>query len=98
MRFIKDRYFSDDEIDRLNQHLLAIAAYNAGPARIAKLRAKATEQGLDPNVWFRSVEHVAAEEIGRETVQYVSNTYKYYLAYQRMEELERLRERAKEGS
>jgi membrane-bound lytic murein transglycosylase MltF len=71
MRFIKDRYFSDDEIDRLNQHLLAMAAYNAGPARIAKLRAKAAEQGLDPNVWFRSVERVAAEEIGRETVQRV---------------------------
>ncbi|MCK5438901.1 MAG: transglycosylase SLT domain-containing protein, partial [Gemmatimonadetes bacterium] len=98
MRFIKDRYFNHDDIDRLNQHLLAIAAYNAGPARIAKLRAKATEQGLDPNVWFRSVEHVAAEEIGRETVQYVSNIYKYYLAYHRMAQLERLREKAKEGS
>jgi len=98
MRFISDRYFSDTEIDRLNQHLLAIAAYNAGPARIAKLRAKAAEQGLDPNVWFRGVERVAAEEIGRETVQYVSNIYKYYLAYQRMAQLERLRDEAKEGS
>jgi len=27
------------------------------------------------------VEVVAAEKIGRETVQYVSNIYKYYLAY-----------------
>jgi hypothetical protein len=27
------------------------------------------------------VEIIAAQEIGRETVQYVANIYKYYLAY-----------------
>jgi len=32
-------------------------------------------------VWFGSVERIAAERIGRETVQYVSNIYKYYVAY-----------------
>jgi membrane-bound lytic murein transglycosylase MltF len=37
--------------------------------------------GLDPNVWFQNVEMAAAQEIGRETVQYVSNIYKYYIAY-----------------
>jgi membrane-bound lytic murein transglycosylase MltF len=37
--------------------------------------------GLDPNVWFHNVEVAAAKEIGRETVQYVSNIYKYYIAY-----------------
>jgi membrane-bound lytic murein transglycosylase MltF len=37
--------------------------------------------GLDPNRWFYNVEVVAAKEIGRETVQYVSNIYKYYTAY-----------------
>ena len=37
--------------------------------------------GLNPNVWFRNVEIVAAKRIGRETVQYVSNIYKYYVAY-----------------
>ena len=37
--------------------------------------------GLDPNIWFRNVEVVAAKRIGRETVQYVSNIFKYYLAY-----------------
>ena len=30
---------------------------------------------------FRNVEIVAAKRIGRETVQYVSNIYKYYVAY-----------------
>ena len=34
-----------------------------------------------PNRWFGHVERVAAREIGRETVQYVSNIDKYYLAY-----------------
>ena len=47
--------------------------------------------GLDPNLWFRNVEHVAAKRIGRETVQYVSNVYKYYLAYRQLEALEGLR-------
>ena len=32
-------------------------------------------------MWFNNVERVAAERIGRETVQYVSNIYKYYVAY-----------------
>ena len=34
-------------------------------------------RGLDPNVWFNNVESVAGEKIGRETVTYVSNIYKY---------------------
>ena len=37
--------------------------------------------GLDPNVWFGNVELVAAKNIGQETVTYVSNIYKYYVAY-----------------
>ena len=37
--------------------------------------------GLDPNVWFGNVENAATVIVGRETVQYVSNIYKYYIAY-----------------
>ena len=36
---------------------------------------------FNPNVWFNNVEVIAAKRIGRETVQYVSNIYKYYTAY-----------------
>ncbi|TGD75804.1 lytic transglycosylase F [Mangrovimicrobium sediminis] len=79
--FLRGRYFSGEDIDRLNGTLLALAAYNAGPARVAGLRARARELGYDPNVWFDNVELVAAKEIGRETVQYVANIFKYYLAY-----------------
>ena len=81
LNFIRDRYFSDPGIDRFNQTLFAFAAYNAGPARVANLRSKAAEQGYDPNIWFDNVELIAAKEIGRETVQYVANILKYYVAY-----------------
>ena len=95
LRFIRDRYFSDPEINEMNRTLLAFAAYNAGPSRIAKVRAKTAEMGLDPNKWFRNVEVAAAHDIGRETVQYVSNIYKYYIAYQRVVTQEELRTTAK---
>ena len=82
MRFVADRYFSDDGINDLNQWLLSLAAYNAGPAKVARLRREATENGYDPNIWFNNVEIIAARKIGRETVTYVSNIFKYYVGYQ----------------
>ena len=81
LRFIQDRYFNEPEIDNLNKHLLTFAAYNAGPKKILDLREEAKSRGLDPNVWFKNVEVVVAEKVGRETVQYVGNIYKYYIAY-----------------
>jgi membrane-bound lytic murein transglycosylase MltF len=81
LRFIVDRYFQDPSINRVNRMLFAFAAYNAGPARINDLRKKTAKLGLDPNVWFNNVEMAAAKEIGRETVQYVGNIYKYYIVY-----------------
>lgn len=85
MRYLIDQYFSDPEIDTLNRHLLALAAYNAGPARVIQLRRMAKEKGLDPNVWFDHVELIAAREIGRETVQYVGNIYKFYASYRALD-------------
>jgi membrane-bound lytic murein transglycosylase MltF len=81
LRHLIDHYFQDSSIDSLNQALFALAAYNAGPVRIHQLRKDALAQGLDPNVWFDQVEVIAAKEIGRETVEYVSNIYKYYTSY-----------------
>ena len=86
LRFVQDRYFNDPGIDNLNKHLLTFAAYNAGPKKILDLRDEAKSRGLDPNVWFKNVEIVVAEKIGRETVQYVSNIYKYYIAYKLSQE------------
>ena len=81
LHFLHHRYFQDPAVLKMNQWLFTFAAYNAGPARVRKLRKEATEMGLDPNIWFRNVELVAAKRIGRETVQYVSNIYKYFIAY-----------------
>ena len=89
LRFVVDRYFADDAISKRNKMLFAFASYNAGPARVAKLRKEAVKMGLDPDVWFRNVEVVAAKRIGRETVQYVSNINKYYVAYKLLAEQEK---------
>jgi len=76
-----DQYFSDPKIDAENRLLFTFAAYNAGPNRIADLRKQAAAQGLDPDQWFGNVELVVSEKVGQTTVQYVSNIYKYYIAY-----------------
>jgi membrane-bound lytic murein transglycosylase MltF len=81
MRFMIDQYYKDEPMDPLNKGLMTFASYNAGPGRVRQLRREAAQRGLDPNVWFGSVERVASERIGRETVTYVSNIYKYYIAY-----------------
>jgi membrane-bound lytic murein transglycosylase MltF len=81
MSFLRDRYVAGQGVDPLDQGLLTLAAYNAGPARLASMRSKAAAVGLDPNRWFGNVEVIAARVIGRETVDYVGNIYKYYSAY-----------------
>ena len=95
IKFLADRYFADPVIDNLNRTLFALAAYNAGPKRIRQLRAQAGQAGLDPNVWFGSVEYVVARRIGREPVIYVSNIFKYYVAYQASEALLQARKDAR---
>jgi len=46
-------------------------------------------------VWFGNVERVASERIGRETVTYVSNIYKYYLSYRLLADIAARREAVK---
>ncbi|HWU56101.1 MAG TPA: lytic transglycosylase F [Rhizomicrobium sp.] len=82
MRFMMDQYYAHEPMTPLDKALFTFASYNAGAGRIAQLRKEAARRGLNPNVWFGNVEYVAAEKIGQETVTYVSNIYKYYIAYQ----------------
>jgi membrane-bound lytic murein transglycosylase MltF len=98
VRFMMDRYYANEPMDDINKALFTFASYNAGPARIRQLRTKAAARGLDPNKWFNNVEVVAAESIGRETVQYVANIYKYYLAYQMVVEQQKDRDAALKAS
>ena len=97
MRFMIDQYFKDEPMDTLNKGLFAFASYNAGPARVRQLRREAEKRGLDPNVWFGNVEQIASERVGRETVTYVSNIYKYYVAYRLIAEERVRRDEAKKA-
>jgi membrane-bound lytic murein transglycosylase MltF len=78
---LMSRYFADAKFSADERSLFAFAAYNAGPAAIARMRKEAAQRGLDPDKWFNNVELVVAEKIGLETTAYVRNIYKYYTAY-----------------
>jgi membrane-bound lytic murein transglycosylase MltF len=81
LHFLVNDYFNEPGLDQMNRTLFAVAAYNAGAAKINKCRQLAKEMGYDPNKWFGNVEVAVAKVVGRETTQYVSNIYKYYLGY-----------------
>lgn len=86
VRWMIDRYYADESMDPDNRLLFALASYNAGPRRVREMRNEAKQLGLDPNVWFDNVEHIAAQRIGRETVAYVSNIFKYHIAFRLVSE------------
>ncbi|MGL4937898.1 transglycosylase SLT domain-containing protein [Shewanella sp.] len=86
VRWMIDNFYQDEQMTPLDKALFAFASYNAGPARITRLRQLAEQRGYKPNVWFANVEYLAAEKIGAETVTYVSNIYKYYIAYRLLAE------------
>jgi membrane-bound lytic murein transglycosylase MltF len=86
MHFIETQYFEREPLDDVTESLFATASYNAGAEKIRTLRQEAAAHGYNPNLWFNNVEIIASVEIGLETVQYVSNIYKYYLAYKMVTE------------
>lgn len=92
MRHLIDDYIRSDDVDEMNQWLLALASYNGGATRIRTIRRQTEASGLDPNLWFDNVELTVAESIGSETVVYVRNVMKYYLAYRLTFEKEQLRQ------
>jgi len=97
IRFMVDKYFANEPMDDTNKILFAFAAYNAGPGRIHELREIAAKKGYNPNVWIDNVELIAAARIGMETVTYVANIYKYYVAYKLVADREEERKKAKES-
>ena len=94
---LMEEYFGNEPMDDLNKVLFSFAAYNCGPGRVKQLRAEAAKNGLDPNVWTNNVEVIAAARIGAETVNYVSNIYKYYVAYKLIAMQEEQRQKAKQS-
>ena len=96
MRLMIDRFYQDEPMTELDKVLFSFASYNAGPGRVKQLRQEAVRMGLDPNVWFGNVEYVAAKRVGQEPVIYVSNIYKYYVAYRLMMDAQQARDEAKQ--
>lgn len=94
LKNISDTYFNDPAISQMDRTLFTFAAYNAGPNRIARLRKKAADDGLNPNKWFGNVELEVAKDVGQETVGYVSNIYKYYVSYKLSLEQRELKDKA----
>lgn len=85
LRYLVDNYFSD--VDPAARMDFALAAYNAGPNRIIRVRRRAEEMGLDPKLWFGNCEWAAFDLIGRETTGYVAHVQMYYAAYKGAEEI-----------
>jgi membrane-bound lytic murein transglycosylase MltF len=86
MNYMRNQFFAEQPMDARNKILFSFAAYNAGPSRVLKLQKEAEKRGLNPYVWFNNVEIIAGLRIGEETVTYISNIYKYYVAYTLLEE------------
>ena len=87
VRYLIEKYYANEPMTELDKVLFAFAAYNAGPSKIQQMRLEAAKRGLDPNIWFDNVERIVGERIGSETVQYVSNIYKYSVAYKLVREM-----------
>jgi membrane-bound lytic murein transglycosylase MltF len=96
IRYLRDNCVNDPALDERNRILMTLAAYNAGPGNLHAFRALAKNMGLNPDLWFGNVEHAAANKVGVETVQYVGNIYKYYLAYRLVSEREMRRAEARD--
>ncbi len=84
LAYLRDRVLGAENglDDQVRQHFM-LAAYNAGPGRLRELRAMTRDElGLDPDRWFFNVERAAQARLGSETVRYVTDVNKYWLAYQ----------------
>lgn len=94
--WLLQNYFTEVELDDKNRALFAFASYNAGATRVNGFIREARKVGYDPKVWFDNVERVAARRVGSETVLYVRNIYKYYVAYKLAVEAAEAQEQARQ--
>ncbi len=63
-------------------YAIALAAYNAGPTRISRLRRTAESRGIHTKIWFDEMEPIVAREVGSEPVMYVQNVMEYSIQLQ----------------
>jgi membrane-bound lytic murein transglycosylase MltF len=81
LRSIIDARLGPTPVDPTEKTLMAFAAYNCGPTCLRRVRRETRRRGLNPDRWFNHVEAVTGDLIGEETVTYVANIYKHYVAY-----------------
>ncbi|NOR15416.1 MAG: transporter substrate-binding domain-containing protein [Candidatus Aminicenantes bacterium] len=79
--FVRNRYFSGDNLPMDERVRFTLASYNAGPANIRRSRNTTEQMGYDSTVWFGNVEMGTMKQVGPEPVQYVRNINKYYLSF-----------------
>ncbi len=94
LAFLRDHYYADPDLSENDRQAFIWASYNAGPAKVKSMRELTQQMGLDPDVWFGNVELAAGRLVGRETVDYVANVQKYYIAYQLADELQARKQQA----
>jgi len=83
LAYLRDQVFGDEVLDEQARRQFMLAAYNAGPGRVGQLREITRDElGLDPDRWLFNVERAALAKVGNETVKYVTDVSKYWLAYQ----------------
>ena len=87
LAFIRDFYFDKPEYSEEDKINFTLASYNAGPGRIRKLQRMAEARGLDPHKWHYNVEIMARQDIGQETVNYVTEIQKTKIALKLSKEL-----------
>jgi len=79
--YVRNRYFSDDNLPMDERVRFTLASYNAGPANIRRSRSTTEDMGYDSTMWFGNVEMGTMKRVGPEPVQYVRNINKYYLSF-----------------
>ena len=92
LALLRDVYFPAREFDPEERIRFILAAYNAGPNMIARCQRLTRRMGRDPSKWFGHTELATRRLVGNETVRYVSNVVKYYLAYSLGHTMECLRQ------
>jgi membrane-bound lytic murein transglycosylase MltF len=92
LALLRDDYYSGKDVSSESRIRFALAAYNAGPEKIRVSRQLARRMGYRGDRWFQHCEQAALSLHLGETVQYVSDVNKYFLAYRLSETLDCLKE------
>ena len=95
LALIRDTYFGDKKLNPDEQIRFALAAYNAGPTRLSRIRNMADDMGYNPDIWFLETEVATQRKVSSEPVRYVRKINTIYVAYKMALEHEHEKEKLK---